>query len=385
MRRRLLAGNWKMHKTNAELGTFFETFGTEVGTGLLFDDLDAVSSVDTIRFFTSNLNEPNFEGRTFDDVRVSTVGEGNNPPVANAGPDQSVAAETTVTLAGSHTDGDSSGPFVYAWLLTTVPSGSAASLSDPSAVNPTFVADLPGLYVASLTVTDEQGNTSAADSVNIVAAGDADILFSDTFDRQDSSVVGSPVVGEEWVEVQQTGASVSIGDNKLFWDDTSNVLLRPLVSGSFSPVSTGIIQWDLDFDWARIGADPGYELWMQIGDSNLMVNPISSVTRFTGVGVDLRWGSFNEIDQNLVARQDAGMGGPLGLGAISGPTRLSVTADLATRTYSVSIDGTEVGSGLHFDNLDTVSTLDTVRFFTSNLNEPNFEGRSFDNLVISKK
>jgi hypothetical protein len=101
------------------------------------------------------------------------------------------------------------------------------------------------------------------------------------------------------------------------------------------------------------------------------------------VGVNLRWGGFGDVDQSLVARQDATRGGPTPLTVISGPTHVSVNVNLATRTYSVTIDGVVVGSALNFDNLGTVSRLDTVRFLTNNLDEANFSGRTFDNVIVS--
>jgi hypothetical protein len=122
---------------------------------------------------------------------------------------------------------------------------------------------------------------------------------------------------------------------------------------------------------------------MQLGDSALLVDPSSRSNQFNGVGVNLRWGGFGDVDQRLVARQDASMGGPTPLIVISGPTHVSVTVNLATRTYSVTIDGVVVGSGLNFDNLGSVSKLDTVRFWTNDLNESSFSGRTFDNVIIS--
>jgi hypothetical protein len=182
--------------------------------------------------------------------------------------------------------------------------------------------------------------------------------------------------------VSITGSNAN-GNGKLFFDDTSDVPNRPLVRRSFSPVSTGNLQWEFDFDWSRTNPDAGYELWMQLGDSSLMVNPSSTATQSTGVGVNLRWGSFSNVDQSLVARQDATRGGPTALTVISGPTHLSVTADLASRTYSLSVDGALVASGLSFDQLGTVATLDSVRFFTNNLDEQNFSGRTIDNVLVS--
>ncbi|HEU0022273.1 MAG TPA: DUF5060 domain-containing protein, partial [Dehalococcoidia bacterium] len=52
-------------------------------------------------------------------------------PVANAGPDQSLAVGATVTLDGSGSSDADGDPLTFLWTLTTVPAGSAASLTGP--------------------------------------------------------------------------------------------------------------------------------------------------------------------------------------------------------------------------------------------------------------
>lgn len=92
-------------------------------------------------------------------VRVSTL---NSAPVARAGNDRAVALGALVQLDGSASsdvDGDS---LSFAWSLTTRPAGSAAALNDPTAVKPSFSADLPGIYVAQLIVNDGQANSAPA-------------------------------------------------------------------------------------------------------------------------------------------------------------------------------------------------------------------------------
>ena len=90
----------------------------------------------------------------------------NHPPVANAGPDQTVYVTNTVTLDGSGSTDVDGNPLTYSWSFVSRPAGSAAALSDPTAVNPTFVVDKFGDYIVQLIVNDGTVN-SAPDTVII--------------------------------------------------------------------------------------------------------------------------------------------------------------------------------------------------------------------------
>lgn len=92
----------------------------------------------------------------------------NTAPTANAGVDQAnITAGTTVTLDGS-VSSDSDGTIVsYAW---TQKAGETVTLSNNSAVSPTFTAPTTGsaqTLTFQLTVTDDGGLTSTPDSVDI--------------------------------------------------------------------------------------------------------------------------------------------------------------------------------------------------------------------------
>ena len=79
--------------------------------------------------------------------------ENNQRPVAAPGMAQSVNVGDVVQLDGSASvdpDGDS---LTYAWELSA-PEGSQATVDDPTAAKASFTADVPGLYIATLAVSD---------------------------------------------------------------------------------------------------------------------------------------------------------------------------------------------------------------------------------------
>jgi probable HAF family extracellular repeat protein len=97
----------------------------------------------------------------------------NHPPIANAGPDQSVVEGDTVLLDGSASYDDDGDELSYSWSIESKPPGSNAVLSDSSTVNPSFIADLPGLYVISLIVNDGLVSSVPA-NVTIVVISEPD-------------------------------------------------------------------------------------------------------------------------------------------------------------------------------------------------------------------
>ncbi|MEA3432572.1 MAG: peptidoglycan DD-metalloendopeptidase family protein, partial [candidate division WOR-3 bacterium] len=113
----------------------------------------------------------------------------NEPPTANAGPDQAVNERETVTLEGSTSSDPDDGISSYQWTQTA---GPEVTLSDVTAVQPTFTAPYVGPGGTSLTfeltVTDN-GGLQSTDSViinvsNKIIAGDVD--DSGTVDLSDA-------------------------------------------------------------------------------------------------------------------------------------------------------------------------------------------------------
>lgn len=92
----------------------------------------------------------------------------NQPPVANAGTDQTVRVGSTVSLDGTASaDPDENTPLTFAWSIVSKPSGSSATLSSTSESMPSVTTDKVGDYVFSLIVTDSLGAASLPDEVRI--------------------------------------------------------------------------------------------------------------------------------------------------------------------------------------------------------------------------
>lgn len=149
--------NWKTPQTVAV-----------TGQSDCINDGDVTYQVITGKAISNDVDYNGIKGADLTLVnRGSTVGcQSNNPPVANAGPAQTVNAGSTVALNGSGTDTD--GAIVsYAWLQT---GGPAVTLADATKAVTSFAAPsakVENTLTFELTVTDNKGATGKA-SVNIV-------------------------------------------------------------------------------------------------------------------------------------------------------------------------------------------------------------------------
>jgi len=108
----------------------------------------------------------------------------NNPPVADAGPDQLVLVLDRVDLDGTNSSDPDGDPLTYTWSWVT-PVGSGSNLANENTATPSFYPDREGDYELTLTVDD--GMATAVDTLIVSAeipneAPIADAGFNQTVD-----------------------------------------------------------------------------------------------------------------------------------------------------------------------------------------------------------
>jgi PKD repeat protein len=85
---------------------------------------------------------------------IAYSAEGNTPPEANAGPDQTIFFGQPAYLNGTATDADGDAIVRWQWTLETSPGGSAADIDDPGAPSTLVSTYALGTYVFTLVVFD---------------------------------------------------------------------------------------------------------------------------------------------------------------------------------------------------------------------------------------
>jgi len=163
---------------------------------------------------------------------------GNQPPIANAGPDQNVGVNATVTLNGTGSSDPDAGPspLSYSW---TKLSGPAATITNPTSASASFVAASAGTYVFQLQVSD--GAASATDTVSIVASTGPVTVFFDDFETNkgwttnptmtDSATTGPWERGDP--EATTDGGARQLGTTVSGLNDLSTGRLAGTSAGTF--------------------------------------------------------------------------------------------------------------------------------------------------------
>lgn len=124
-------------------------------------------------------------------LAVVTGYELNVAPLASAGPNQSVLTGALVVLDGVTSSDVNRDRLSYQWSLILKPVGSTAVLATPMEVRSSFRADVPGVYAASLMVSD--GQLSSESSVVLIQVADPNVAPVAVAGPAQSVLLGSAV------------------------------------------------------------------------------------------------------------------------------------------------------------------------------------------------
>lgn len=157
-------------------------------------------------------------------VTQPAVPVANTPPVANAGTAQSVLAGAVVTADGSASSDADNNQLTYTWALTSRPANSTATLSSASSSKPTFIADIPGDYLLSLTVNDGKVDSTPStvkvtaavvNAAPVASAGASQNALTGTIvtlDGSGSSDANGDALSYAWTLNRPTGSTASLSD-----------------------------------------------------------------------------------------------------------------------------------------------------------------------------
>jgi len=176
---------------------------------------DARGDYDVVLELTAALGLKNDAGDPGSHLKISIRACGDNAPaiasLASNPLTPDVRAQVSLSAVVTHADVEApcnlSRSLAYAWQLTSVPSGSLASLNSASVKSPSFVPDARGDYVVTLLVTDELGRASERKTLTVstTACGSA----TPTAAAVVTSPAGAIAVGQG----VQLGVQVTDADN----------------------------------------------------------------------------------------------------------------------------------------------------------------------------
>jgi hypothetical protein len=187
-------------------------------------------------------------------VLIRAADTDTSRPVAVAGSDQFVTLGSQVQLDGGDSYSAYGRPLSYQWRMMSRPSGSIATLSDTTAAQPSFVADVAGAYLVRLVVNDGISNSARSlDDVYedrlVVVAGNNQLPVADggpdhtvntgevaTLDGSGSSDPEMATLSYQWTLIKQpsgstvTLASMDMPSTSLTPDRDGDYLVRLVVN-----------------------------------------------------------------------------------------------------------------------------------------------------------
>lgn len=216
---------------------------------------------------------------------IQVVEPGNDPPVADAGPDLSAPPGDEVVLdarASSDADGDA---LSFSWQMVSRPDGSQATVADDDTALARLTVDQPGIFELTLTVSD--GRLEDEDSITVRG------------NRSPTAVAGADLQTEVNAAVDLDGSGSSDPDGDVLNFDWSVVS---------SPDGAGAQLLDADTDRASFVADGSglfiVELRVSDGASEATDRALIDVSPAGGTVSSTLYLSPNGDDANSGSQQE---------------------------------------------------------------------------------
>ena len=190
----------------------------------------------------------------------------NNPPIANAGSDQSVTDTNTIHLNGSASTDPDNDSLTYSWTFSSKPIGSKAKLYNATAQKPTFYADKNGEYILKLVVNDGILDSLTMDTVKIQLTNQILFNFSIKNNSPSLSTYSTNICWEVVLSSDGAIAYVAEGRDGIEIFDISNPSSPILLSKFDTGGNTQSIILSKD----------GTKAYVSAGDSGLKIIDISN-------------------------------------------------------------------------------------------------------------
>ncbi len=207
--------------TTAALTTFTADSDGTYQLSLIVNDGKDSSIADSITIVSSTTNTPT-----------------NNIPVAQAGLDQNVATNSLVTLDASNSSDADGDELTFLWDFSSLPAGSAATLTSTTTIETSFTTDIDGTYQLSL-IVDDGVDASIADTITITStttATDVSYAIVDTgqslcYDVNTGNEINCSSMGEDAdysgnqpsYTLSDDGLTVTDNITDLIWQQSSDI------------------------------------------------------------------------------------------------------------------------------------------------------------------
>jgi PKD repeat protein len=228
---------------------------------------------------------------TVDSKVVSVfIGTENTAPIANAGEDFSAPVTEVVQLDGSLSSDFDGNAITYQWSIISSPEGSVARLTDSNTPTPTLTLDLPGSYVAQLTVndglTDSPADIVTISTINsrpVADAGDDQTVLVNSkvvLDGTNSGDADSDALSYRWAviarpAVSNAGIASSSSAQTTVTIDTAGIYVFQLIvnDGLIDSLADTVV---ITTDNSRPQANAGKDETISIGSKLKLDGTLSS-------------------------------------------------------------------------------------------------------------